>query len=183
MLPISNEKAKHTVQGRAPMLHPYKKVSYQAPSHLLGRGRKGFTLILVGPSLTVSKSTGLVCLCTYLLTGKTESYKYPISWRINTKKFLFPNRPRESKQVLLFDEAKQLLRLLGIHMDGEAKVPGCRKSWCWSIWRETHLRGHLVICLSSSHNTSKLDSSSQNQNLDRLKPFLPCLVPFYFPPR
>jgi len=71
-------------------------------SRLLRCGRKvGFTLILAGPSPAVSKPTVSVCLCTYLLIGKTESYKYSIRKIISTTKLLLPNRPAESKHCCL----------------------------------------------------------------------------------
>lgn len=91
------------------MLHPYKKVSYQAPkSHLPRRGRKGsFTLIHAGPSPTVSKSRGLVCLCTQLLARQT-AMNIPLSKVLAQKSYGFLTGQPKAKLFCLMRQKNSL---------------------------------------------------------------------------
>lgn len=127
--------------------------------HLLRCGRRGFTLILAGPSdsfKTDSFKTIRVGLLMYIFIHWQKAINIQKAKVLAQKRYCFPTG---QLQALLLADAEQLLGFPGIYPDVQPEVLGC---CCRSIWSETHLRSHLGSISESSHNTLKLGSYHKN---------------------
>lgn len=164
MLSISNEKDKHTIHGRSPMLHLYKK-AYPSPICLDVEEKKASHGSLQARHPQFHQQGCFFVYIDDLLTGKTERYKYSISQSIITRKLVFPNRPTGSKHNSWdcpgsIQMGSRRCEAAGNSADKASEVKPTSGT--------SYVRG-----FGSSHNTSKLVSSSHKQNLDLLRPFLP----------